>query len=64
MPGSGLVPARDFSPHLTLLYRGRPGFAEPAEAVSWTVENFVLIESLVGRGEHVVHRRWALGPRG
>ncbi len=52
-----------FSPHLTLRYRGGPPFCEAADAVSWLVEEFVLIESLVGWSRHVVHGRWALEGR-
>lgn len=49
-----------FSPHLTLVHRGRPEFVQPADPVSWRVRGFVLIESLVGWTEHRIHRRWRL----
>lgn len=49
-----------FSPHLTLAHRSRPGFVTAVDGVSWTVEDFVLIEGLVGWTEHVVHGRWRL----
>jgi 2'-5' RNA ligase len=50
-----------FSPHLTLVYRSRPDFTAGVDAVSWTVTEFVLIESLVGWTEHKVRGRWMLG---
>lgn len=49
-----------FSPHLTLVHRGRPDIDEPAMPVSWRVEEFVLIESLVGWTEHRVYGCWRL----
>ena len=50
-----------FSPHLTLVYRSRPNFMAAVDAASWTVTEFLLIESLVGWTEHRVRGRWALG---
>lgn len=49
-----------FSPHLSIVHRGRRNFLVPAIPVSWLVEEFVLIESLVGWTEHRVHGRWPL----
>lgn len=49
-----------FSPHLTLSYRARvskPVFIPP---VSWTVRDFVLIESLAGERKQIERGRWAL----
>lgn len=52
-----------FSPHLTLSYRSHvlePAFIPPP---SWTVRDFVLIESLVGERRQIERGRWALqGP--
>jgi 2'-5' RNA ligase len=50
-----------FSPHLTLMHAGRPNFIEAADPLSWTVREFLLIESLVGWTEHRVRGRWSLG---
>ena len=50
-----------FSPHLTLMHSGRPDFVEAADPVSWRVEEFVLIESLVGWRRHKVRKRWPVG---
>lgn len=60
---AGIVTRRNarFSPHLTLVYRNRPGFTAAMEAASWTVTEFLLIESLVGWRKHKVRGRWALG---
>lgn len=49
-----------FSPHLTLAYGSYEALVAAAEPVSWRVEDFLLIESLVGRTEHLVHGRWSL----
>jgi hypothetical protein len=35
-----------------------------ADPVSWTAEEFVLIERLVGWNTHVVHKGWQLGSAG
>ena len=57
------IPTRraTFSPHLTLVYRSRPNFTVAMDAASWTVAEFLLIESLVGWTDHKVLGRWALG---
>jgi RNA 2',3'-cyclic 3'-phosphodiesterase len=60
---AGVATRRDvrFSPHLTLVHPGRPDFVASADPVSWPVEEFFLIESLVGWTRHVVHKSWRLG---
>ena len=60
---AGIATRRDvrFSPHLTLVYRSRPNFTAAMDAASWTVTEFLLIESLVGWTEHKVRGRWTLG---
>lgn len=55
-------PGFRFSPHISIVHRGRPPFVMPADPVSWRVEEFVLIESVVGWTEHHIHGRWRLGP--
>jgi len=58
--GLGRKVARQFTPHVTLLY-DRQAVAEHAvETVSWTVTEFVLIHSLIGQTKHVVLGRWPL----
>jgi len=49
-------PARRFTPHLTLLYDRQRIAEQPIEAISWTVREMVLVESLVGQ---TVHRHLA-----
>lgn len=51
----------DFAPHVTLTYdktRVKPHAVTP---VSWTVRDFVLIHSRLGKTEHIHLDRWALG---
>jgi 2'-5' RNA ligase len=51
-----------FTPHMTLLYSDRMVKEQPIEPVRWTVRDFVLVQSLRGRGEsHHNHlARWPL----
>jgi RNA 2',3'-cyclic 3'-phosphodiesterase len=51
-----------FNPHMTLAYDTKHHMELPAEPVSWTAREFVLIESLVGRTIHNVKGRWPLRP--
>ena len=51
----------DFQPHVTLSYdktRVKPHAIAP---VAWTVRDFVLIHSRLGKTEHIHLDRWALG---
>lgn len=59
-----------FTPHVTLAYRGpaevRRRFIErldETEMVSWTVQDFVLVHSLLGRTRHIALARWTLASR-
>jgi RNA 2',3'-cyclic 3'-phosphodiesterase len=47
----------DFTPHVTLLYAERSVEAYPIEPVWWTVNEFVLIQSM---HRHVHLARWPL----
>ena len=49
-----------FSPHITLLYGGQPKPETPIDAITWVVEEFVLIDSLIGETKHVEVGRWPL----
>ncbi|API74892.1 RNA 2',3'-cyclic phosphodiesterase [Ralstonia pseudosolanacearum] len=54
------VPQARFVPHVTLLY-DRGGFApKPVEPISWTVREFVLIDSWLGRTRYDEKGRWSL----
>lgn len=47
-------------PHVTISYQPRCIEEHPIELISWLVRELVLIESLVGKGEHITRGRWAL----
>lgn len=54
------VPRGHFKPHITLLY-DRGGFApKPVEPITWTVREFVLIHSWLGKTRYDELGRWAL----
>jgi len=55
-------PRRFFAPHVTLLYDRQRIAERPIEPVTWTVREFVLVNSLVGLGRHDVLARWRLRP--
>lgn len=52
----------NFRPHMTLCYEAGALPERYIEPVTWTVREFVLIESLHGRHRHVERGRWALTP--
>ncbi|PVM86550.1 2'-5' RNA ligase family protein [Caulobacter endophyticus] len=58
--GLGKQVARQFNPHVTLLYDRALAPETPVEPVSWTVGEFVLIHSLLGQTRHIVLGRWPL----
>jgi 2'-5' RNA ligase len=67
MLGAGLAAAgvrveahARFVPHLTLLYGDRELPPQAVDPIAWMVRELVLVDSLVGRGEHRVLRRWSL----
>jgi 2'-5' RNA ligase len=49
-----------FTPHLTLLYDPRIIGEQKIEPVSWTVTEFALIHSLLGRTQYRILDRWPL----
>ena len=49
-----------FTPHVTLSYAPRELPESTVEPLRWTVREFVLIHSLLGKGEHRVLARWPL----
>ncbi|MGN2252376.1 RNA 2',3'-cyclic phosphodiesterase [Frateuria sp. GZRe12] len=49
-----------FVPHVTLLYDALTIAPQPIEPFEWTVQEFVLIHSLLGRTEYRVLGRWPL----
>lgn len=60
--GLGRGAERAFVPHVTLLYDTRAVAEQAIPPVAWTVREFVLIHSLLGKGEYRVLGRWALRP--
>ncbi|MFC0126714.1 2'-5' RNA ligase family protein [Ralstonia solanacearum] len=54
------VPKARFVPHITLLY-DRGGFApKPVEPIAWTVREFMLIDSWLGKTRYDEKGRWPL----
>ncbi len=49
-----------FTPHVTLLYDRLSAVEEPVEPVSWKVNEFVLVHSLVGQTRYLPLARWTL----
>ncbi|WP_022979409.1 2'-5' RNA ligase family protein [Ideonella sp. B508-1] len=49
-----------FTPHVTLTYAPRELPESPVEPLRWTVREFVLIHSLLGKTQHRVLGRWSL----
>jgi 2'-5' RNA ligase len=47
-------------PHITLLYDDLSVPKQGIEPIRWSVAEFRLIRSLVGKGEHHEVKRWAL----
>lgn len=47
-------------PHLTINYGGDRLGSRKIEPIGWTVEEILLVESVVGKTTHVEHGRWPL----
>lgn len=47
-----------FSPHMTLSYDFSDVPEQQVEPITWTVNQFVLIESLLGKHQHVKRESW------
>lgn len=60
--GLGRYLERRYTPHVTLLYDEHALAPEAVASVGWTVDELVLVHSLIGRGEHRVLGRWSLRP--
>ena len=58
--GLGGATRGDFTPHVTLLRDGLRVPASPIVPISWTVREFVLIHSLLGKTTHIHLARWPL----
>jgi len=60
LKAAGLYRYASFTPHLTLLYDAIGVEQQPIEPITWTANEFVLVNSLLGKTEHVVLARWPL----
>lgn len=49
-----------FTPHMTLLYDAKGVPEQSVEPITWTVSEFVLIDSLVGQKRHERLANWPL----
>jgi 2'-5' RNA ligase len=58
--GLGRLAEPQFTPHVTLLYDDHIVTEQAIETISWTVHEFVLVHSLLGRTVHVPLARWPL----
>lgn len=47
-------------PHVTINYHGDRLRAAKMPAIGWTVDEILLVESVVGKATHVEHGRWPL----
>lgn len=47
-----------FTPHVTLMYGDPVTSVQPMTPISWTANEFVLVHSLLGRGQHVQLGHW------
>jgi len=50
----------NFKPHLTLLYDKQAVAERTIESIRWTAREFVLVDSRVGKTQHVQLARWPL----
>lgn len=48
------------TPHMTLMYPAQFVEKQPIDPIRWRAEEFVLIDSLQGRGHHKIVGRWPL----
>ena len=58
--GFGVRMSRDFTPHMTLMWADRWVDEYPVLPIHWTVREFALILSHVGKSRHEHLAKWAL----
>ena len=58
--GLGRLVDKTFTPHVTLLYDKRLVTEQSVDPVTWTVNEFMLIHSLLGQTQHIPLARWRL----
>lgn len=61
----GVVPpGKSSDPHVTLNYSSaEPAFDRIIEPMSWLIDEVLLIESRIGKKQHVTHARFPIRPR-
>ena len=59
--GGAVHDLEDFVPHVTLLRDARSVKAEKIGVIKWQVQDFVLVQSLLGKTTHIHLGRWPLG---
>ena len=60
MRGAGFDVPVSFTPHITLLWADRWVEEYPIAPIHWTVEDFVLVMSMVGQSRHILLGRWGM----
>ena len=58
--GQGKHVTRDFAPHVTLRYERVLLSPQVVTPIVWTVREFALVHSLLGKTEHRILQRWKL----
>jgi len=58
--GLGKRVEKRFTPHVTLLYDDRALREQATARVGWTVREFALVHSLLGKTQHNLLGRWPL----
>lgn len=58
--GLGRLGTGAFNPHVTLLYDHRTIAGHKVDAITWTVKEFYLVQSMVGESRHIVQGCWQL----
>ena len=57
------VPPYRLVPHVTIAYHCDGLGSEAILPIHWSVQEVLLVESVVGRARHIVHGRWGLAAR-
>jgi 2'-5' RNA ligase len=60
MSRAGFAVARNYTPHVTLLWADRCVEEYPIAPIGWTVQDFILVLSLIGQSRHIRVARWQL----
>lgn len=58
--GLGQLVDANYTPHVTLLYDGQRLPPQPVAPIAWRVNEFALVDSLIGQARHVPLARWPL----